>query len=318
MTTSWRRWIGVAALVLGVITSVATVLGFFGGHMWILDLMANFRVQYLWAGLVALGGLLTARWWMAALIVGLTVVLNLTLVGPYYWGSVAEPLAGADDLVIAHLNTQAANPQIELVIEYLQSSEADIVFLTEVTPRLLSLLDDSEIPFTDVAGTPQRTPNGILALARTEGIQGYLTNLGKGRLPAVVLEVRLGDQPVEILGLHTSSPGSADRARARDEQLAGTAAWASESEVPVVVIGDLNATPFTHSFRTLVNAGLEDAQRGRGISGSWPAGWGVLKIPIDHVLHSEALTTTRYDRGTAAGSDHLSLEVTVTLAADAS
>lgn len=310
----FRWWISVAALLLGSLTALATILGFFGGSSFVLDLIANFRVQYLWGGVVALVVLLTARWWGVAIIVGLTVLLNVALIGPYYWSSIAEPVAGSEELIIAHLNTQASNPDKNLVIEYLQSSRADVVFLSEVTPDLLELIDRTETPFTEVAGTPQRTPNGILALTRTAGIEGYLTNLGESRLPAVVVETRLGEQPIEILGLHTSSPGSPDRARGRDDQLGGTAAWAANSDVPVVVIGDLNSTPFTRAFGSLLNVGLKDGQRGRGISGSWPAGWGVLKIPIDHALHSEDLTTTRYHRGTAAGSDHLSLEISVALA----
>ena len=57
---------------------------------------------------------------------------------------------------------------------------------------------------------------------------------------------------------------------------------------PVVVVGDLNITPFSPSFRRLCDAGrLRDARVGHGIQPSWPAGRWMLSIPIDHGLVSE-------------------------------
>ena len=223
-------------------------------------------------------------------------------------------------MTVAHLNTLARNEDKARVVEFVRESGADFVFLTEVTRPLLELIEgEADLPYEILVQTS--TSFGVIGLIRDStfagdsSIEGYVTNLGKTRLPAVVFEVNLGDQPFDILAFQTSSPGRADRAEGRDSQLAGAAEWATERDVPVLLIGDFNATPWTPALSDLMRtADLNDSARGRGFNGSWPAGWGPFKIPIDHALHSDGLTTTSRTRGTSAGSDHLSLVVTVALA----
>ena len=101
---------------------------------------------------------------------------------------------------------------------------------------------------------------------------------------------------------------------ARDDQLNGAGLRVDDREIPMILVGDFNATPWTGAFRDLLDLGLIDAQRGRGVAGSWPAGWGPFKIPIDHALHTPELTSTSFAFGASAGSDHRSLSVTLALA----
>ncbi len=311
MTTKW--WIGIGGLAVGLSTVVGTVSGLLGRSSWMLDLIGNFRFQYLWLGALALGALAWNRWWWWFAGVAFAVVLNLAAVGPYWWGSIAPADTGAH-LTVVHLNTQAGNQDKAAVVEFVRTADADIVVLTEVTPALLQLLEAATLPFQPVAGTPPVTPIGLLALARHPSVSGQLTNLGVSGVPGLILDARVGNRSVEILAFHTSSPGREARSTARDDQLAGAASRVLERDSPMILIGDFNATPWTGAFRDLLDAGLVDAQRGRGVAGSRPAGWGPFKIPIDHLLHTPELTTTSFSFGPSAVSDHQSLRVTVAVA----
>jgi len=308
MTSKW--WLGMGGLAVGLGTVAGTLLGFLGHRSWVFDLLGNFRFQYLWAGVLALGAIAWNQWWRWIPVVGLGVLVNLVAVGPYLWGSIAEPAPGAR-LTILHLNTQAGNRDKAAVVELVRNADADLVLLAEVTPELLALIEDAELPFQPLVGTPRSRPLGLLALARQPTWTGRVTNLGAGRLPALLLEGNFAESPIQILAFHTSSPGREARSSARNDQLTGAARLVTERETPMILVGDLNATPWTGAFRDLLNAGLVDAQRGRGIGGSWPAGWGPFKIPIDHLLHTSELTTTDFSFGPSAGSDHRSLRVTV-------
>jgi hypothetical protein len=77
----------------------------------------------------------------------------------------------------------------------------------------------------------------------------------------------------------------------------------------VVVVGDLNITPWSHAFRSLERAGLRNSQRGFGLQATWPAGYGPFMVPIDHALHSRDLTVTHREVGPAHGSSHRSVLV---------
>ena len=87
--------------------------------------------------------------------------------------------------------------------------------------------------------------------------------------------------------------------------LAEAGSWIAEQESTIVVVGDLNATPWSHAHRTLRNrAGLSDSQRGAGLQPTWLTGLGPLMIPIDHALHTPDLISGDRRTGPAAGSDH--------------
>ncbi|MBT8215688.1 MAG: endonuclease/exonuclease/phosphatase family protein [Acidimicrobiia bacterium] len=312
MTARWS--VGITAVAVGLGTMIATAMSLLSRTSWLFDIAANFRFQYLWIGGLALAALAWNRWWGWFGLVALAAVINLAAVAPYWTSSIAEP-AGEARLHITHLNTLASNRDFDAIIDLIRTSQSDLVFLAEVTPALQDAIAEADLPYAAVTGTPERTRIGILALARDQSATGRLTNLGVSEVPAVLVNTTLGDQPVTILSFHTSSPGEEHRAADRDDQLAAAAALVDQRDVPMVLVGDFNATPWTPAFRELLDAGLVDAQRGRGVAGSWPAGWGPFKIPIDHLLHTPELTTTGFEFGPSAGSDHRSLNVTIAPAA---
>ena len=94
----------------------------------------------------------------------------------------------------------------------------------------------------------------------------------------------------------------------RDGQLAELATLVGHQRHPVMLLGDLNASPWSYPFRRLLrDTGLLNSMRGWGVQPTWPAPLGPLGIPIDHVLHSEEIRITRRSTGPWIGSDHLPL-----------
>ena len=79
-----------------------------------------------------------------------------------------------------------------------------------------------------------------------------------------------------------------------------------------VVLGDLNATPWSHGFRDLKQTGrLHSSLDGRGLQATWPSALGRLGVPIDHLLYSTGLTVVARSPGPSFGSGHRSLWVTL-------
>ena len=119
------------------------------------------------------------------------------------------------------------------------------------------------------------------------------------------IEIDLGDERITLLGIHPVSPTTSARAAARDRLILGAADWVAQRPGEVVVVGDLNATPWSQVYSTLrLRGGLIDTLRGRGLQPSWPEGWGPLMIPIDHALHTRGLGSANRHTGPAFGSEH--------------
>ena len=73
----------------------------------------------------------------------------------------------------------------------------------------------------------------------------------------------------------------------------------------LVILGDLNITPWSSDFQDFVEtANVRDGRRGLGIYPTWPADNPLLRIPIDHILVSEGVRVLSMNTSTDLGSDH--------------
>mgnify|MGYP003556423943 CR=1 FL=1 len=112
-------------------------------------------------------------------------------------------------------------------------------------------------------------------------------------------------QRIRFLGLHTHWPVLPELARLRAAALPPAAGTARSSDLPVILLGDLNLTPDSPAFARLLDAsGLRDAVDGRRWRPTWQAGFWPLALRIDHVLVSPQLCVESVEVGPSIGSDH--------------
>ncbi len=134
-----------------------------------------------------------------------------------------------------------------------------------------------------------------------------LCALTESGVPFVEATLEVGGTPIRFLGVHTLPPSTAENARLRKRQLQELAARARGKSQPVVVCGDLNATPWSPWFADLLrDGGLRNSAQGRGLFGSWPALLPApLRIPLDHCLVSPSIAVIDRRMGPRIGGDHL-------------
>ncbi len=82
-----------------------------------------------------------------------------------------------------------------------------------------------------------------------------------------------------------------------------------------MVVGDLNASPWSYAFRPLADSDLVNSLNGFGLQATWPSVLGPFGVPIDHLLHSAEFTTVTRRTGPSLGSEHRSVFITLALAA---
>lgn len=304
---------GFAALLACALFGL-TVVGFAGGVWWGFDLAAHFRVQYVALLVPALALLAGVRWRRTALLAGVALVANLVLVVPLYLAQPAES-GGSDTIEILSFNVTASNPERASVLEYLGASGADIIFLHESSTDWEDALSRSDLSYRMVSAREPGSVFGTLALVGDNAIANVIP-LGDFGQWSIEVITELDGAQIKVLGTHPLSPVSRTRAVARDEQLRIIGEWAARQDVPVIVTGDFNASTWSHGFSLVTReAKLINSQRGFGVQPSWPAGYPLFGIPIDHLVHSSELTTVDRHLGESLGSDHVSLFVTVARAA---
>lgn len=304
-------WVLVGALL------VSTVAGRFGSRWWPLELLSNLPLQHLAAFLLLLlvSILLRDGRLVAATSVG--VLLNLVIAGPVLVEAyIATPAAAeepARTLDVTFFNTKIIGADRELTIHELSARADDVVVLAGGSEWWE---DDLEAATTDLrlltapgrSSLPELELIALTRDVRAEATVHQPTDHPRDALVEVSLE--LDGEPVRLLATHPVSPLTAQRAAQRDQTLAWIAEWVGRQATPVIVMGDLNITPWSPEYRAFMDAtGLVDSHRGHGLQPSYPVRLGPLGIPIDHLWHSPELTTVERRLGPSFGSNHRMLHV---------
>lgn len=299
-----------AAALLGA----ATIVSFLGRTWWVFELTTHFPLHLGVAlGLIALFAAIKRRWRMTV-VCGALAAVNLIKVATLLFPPATAAPAGITPFQLVSLNVHTANERSDLVLEYLRQTDADVILLMEVDERWMGALAALDGKYPHQIAEPREDNFGIALFSRLPLTNAQVLNWGDVEVPSLSAELHVGESAVLLLGTHPLPPGSAADARLRNEQFRNLAAHVREQQLPVVVLGDLNATPSSPYFAQLLReSDLRSASQGRGLLGTWPAGLPVGRIPLDHCLVSRTIHVAQLRVGAAVGSDHLPLVVELAL-----
>jgi endonuclease/exonuclease/phosphatase (EEP) superfamily protein YafD len=307
--TFCERTVCVAAAGIGA----ATLAGLCGRAWFLLELFSHWRTQYVWglAGCTVL--LLAIRRWRAAGVVGLSaVLLGITLL-PFYTGRVESEAPRT--LRVMQANILYGSDDYAGVLDAVRAADADVVVLLEVTlawAAELTALSEA-YPYSRMRARSGAFGLAVFSRLPVEEWQ-ELEPAGAGA-PAILARISVDGRAVNILAAHVFPPVSAGRAAMRNRQMAALAGIARAQTGPVVLLADLNATPWSSHFKRMLRDGvLRDARRGYGVKPTWPTFWpAVLRIPIDHCLITPDIAVQSFRTGPPTGSDHLPIIVDLVL-----
>lgn len=301
-----------------VALAVVSLAAFFGEWLWWLDILANFRAQYAMA-LAGLGVLLMmSKWRRLGYGILAAAAINLVVVLPLYVGSPGSSEAPASSIRVMSFNLLSTNQSFSEVIDYIEGTDPDLVFLHEASRPWEVALESAELDYEIIRPRSDNLIFGTLVMARGEDIQAVSFGFAEVQPRAVEVTLRPTGWPegISILSTHPLAPTDKERAALRDAQLAFAGEWAADEEGAFIVVGDFNATPWSSPFRKLVaGAPLRNSQIGFGLQPSFPTtSFFLTRVPIDHLLHSPALTVRDRRLGPPLGSDHFPLLVDLELA----
>ena len=133
--------------------------------------------------------------------------------------------------------------------------------------------------------------------------------------PAIIATLEVDGGPLTFVLAHPPPPVRAEMAEVQERFFAARAAARPSLGEDLVVMGDLNATPWSYGLRRLLaRAQLRDSRRGFGLAASWPTATPVLRIPIDQLLVSGRVVVLARQIGPAVGSDHFPVRARIALA----
>jgi len=290
---------------MGAVATTATLCGLAGRYGWLLDLASHFRVQYCIVLVVVAAGLSIVRKYKIAIFFGAVALFNLALVIPFYVGSDHGDATQARSLRVLLVNVYTSNRDHAAVLDSIERHDPDFVVAAEVNQRWMSVLDTLSQRYPYVVSRPREDNFGIVLLSKHPIVDSKIVSLSAIDVPSILAEFKLQGKRFFLLATHTLPPVSSEYARFRNEHLEAISQAVADLDAPVLLLGDLNVTPWSYFFRRLLrNSGLRNASRGRGVQPTWPTHMRVLLIPLDHCLHSPEIDVIDKRVGAHLGSDH--------------
>ncbi len=297
----------------GCVVGAATLLGFFGRFWWFFDLFSHFRVQY-FVALAALGLIfLLGRQRKTAAVFLVLAGVNLVQFLPLYFGGASAPSPPGRILraMLINVNTQSGDPQ--RVRQAVEEASPDLLVLEEINNDWMAELSWLNNSHPHAIVEPRGDNFGIALFSKLPLVRGDVVYLGSAQVPSIAATAQTNAGELKILATHPVPPAGREYSAWRDEQLDLLPGHIDASGL-FLLIGDLNTTPWNHHFRRLLaRSGLRDSAQGRGVQPTWPNFNPLLRIPLDHFLHSPSITVEGRKVGPDVGSDHFPVIVDFSL-----
>lgn len=244
-----------------------------------------------------------------AFVMGICAVLGAAWVSGRHLLYVAPESPGEADFNLVWFNVLIENNTApEKIMAALLESNADLIALTESTPVVPNFDDLSEV-------YPYRTPcNQICEIVV---FSKYPIAQVPDRLLGVSREGRIkelsitppGRAPVEFVITHLPKPWFFGFVERDDWHLIDAI---RSSEGPLVVVGDLNAAPWSKKVIRLYQR--FNLQPAAFPPATWPAKLGAFGVPIDHVMTRNGATIVSLEPwGSDLGSNHRGLRAEIAL-----
>jgi endonuclease/exonuclease/phosphatase (EEP) superfamily protein YafD len=205
-------------------------------------------------------------------------------------------------------NVWQDNTNYQGFVQLIRETDPDIILLLEPDQHWEKGLKplEKEYPYTKKKALDNTY--GMLFYSRLPVRKSCIQFLTEADIPSLDAIVELpGGQAVQLWGLHPKPPMPQEdtRSDAKDKELMQIALKARETDLPIIVLGDLNDVAWsrtTELFRK--TSQLLDPRRGRGFYSTFSAKHWWVRFPLDYIFASTHFTLVRMKRLPPTGSDH--------------
>jgi len=288
---------------LGFVVCLGTILSYFGEKNWLLDLLSHFRVLYLFYLLFCI--VVSARNRSLQAFWSLFALLNLIPILPFYVPEFAQ-VQKTSRLRVMTINLESiCNHNFDLATRYIKRVDPDIVSMQEIDSQFADYLKTNLPEYRYSKFITESAFSGIGILSKFPLEQSKIYQFGQNfPMIASLAKTSLGD--ILVFAVHPLAPYSEFMWRNETTFADGIAQLCKASQPQIILLGDLNTTPFSFQYRhMLAVTGLKDGSKGFGYQPTWLAELPILGI--DHCLLSKNLVATVQKIGPNIFSDHLPL-----------
>ncbi|WP_037320747.1 endonuclease/exonuclease/phosphatase family protein [Salegentibacter sp. Hel_I_6] len=279
---------------------------------WFVDIFANFKLQYLVISvlLLVVAIILLQKKILAIILLSLAICWNSYYIVPYYLKSDPLPKTSENQLRISSINLLSSNSKVDLVLDYIQSEDPEVLILMEFTPewqnQLLPVIQ--KYKYKELA--PRRDNFGIALLSKHR-MKSSIDYFELNNKPSIVADLHVENEKLSLIATHPIPLISQTTFDKRNKQLVKIINKRSQYAHNLIIAGDFNISSFSNHFKILLRNGLKDSRLGFGLLPTWPANYSILQTTLDHFLVSDHIPVIDRSTGPYIGSDHLPINMII-------
>lgn len=306
------------ALFVGIL--LTTLISIVSSLRWniLLELLCNFKFQYLLLNLLLFGLLVLNRKKKLIIISLFCLSIVFVEIAPWYIPKTGIEINNQTKLRILSSNVNVENQKYPQVLSLVRREKPDIAVFMEIHQDWVKQLDTLKdiLPYSIVKANPYNL--GIALYSKRPLEQASIAFLGTTQNPSIVGKLNINGQIVSLVAAHPPPPIKLALFKARNQQLEAIGKYIKSLSTPVIVTGDLNITMWSPYYKRFMSqAGLKNARQGFGLVPTWPLKTNyppyskmpvlftrLFSIPIDHCLISPEIKVAKIRAGSSVGSDH--------------
>lgn len=210
----------------------------------------------------------------------------------------------AADFTVLHFNVKENNKHIISVAEAALKADADIVSMQELNEVSLQTIDTilrKKYPYvlSDIS-----IKGFGMAVYSKYPIQQQEVRI-EHDFPMLNGVISINGKGLEFIAATTSTPTNDKDYEKQMKQFKFIASFADSLPEPLIVMGDMNAVPWSEQVKSLLaSTKLRDSRK--DLSGTYPA-QSPLQIPIDYIFHSKTLVCEQFTTVGGTTSNHMGI-----------
>lgn len=212
------------------------------------------------------------------------------------------------EIKVFSANVYQDNTQFDKTLAQIKATDPDVIFLLETDAKWEQAMQPLEADYPHMLKAPLPNTYGLLFYSRFEISEARVNYLIKNDIPSIEAVAHLpSGVKIQLWGLHPEPPvpGESLYSTAKDKELMRIALKARDSQLPVIVMGDLNDVAWSYTTTLFEKVStLLDVRKGRGFYSTFSANHWFMRFPLDYIFCSAEFGLIDMKRLGHNGSDH--------------
>jgi endonuclease/exonuclease/phosphatase (EEP) superfamily protein YafD len=227
----------------------------------------------------------------------------------------ADKVDPANKLTIISSNVFQDNKNTGGCMRMLEKYNPDIILLLETDQFWFEGTKELGQQYPHQVLVPLKNTYGMLLYSKLELVNPQVRYLVDDEIPSILTNVRLGSgQQIVLHCVHPTPPvpGENTHSTERDKELLLVAKEVKESNMPGIVVGDLNDVAWSYTTELFTKiSGMLDPRIGRGFYNTFHAKIPFLRFPLDHVFCTTDFKLISLKRLPNFNSDHFPILISL-------